>query len=187
MSGHRRAALALHGLQARDKQWLLAQLPAQDQSILQGHLQELDTLGFQYEPDLLEQLPAASEAAPAPYPALQKGPASPEQMVPDQMDPIDAAIGHIARAGAEQILLLVQDEPLGWLARLLACQPWPWQPALLEQLPAPTRQRVRTMSVPAAPQLDRSLLLALQQAIADAPTPLPAPLPQRRWFAWWRR
>jgi hypothetical protein len=191
MSGHRRAALTLHGLQAQDKQWLLTQLPAQDQTILREHLQELDALGFRYEPELIDQLPQQVEqhAALAPNPAtLTKTPLQSN----GAPDPASAAMSTIASADAGQIWLLVQDEPLAWLARLLACQHWPWQADLLAQLPPPTRQRLRALSVPAAPKLDQSLLLVLQQALINAPAPAPVskPLVRRRswpWSVWWRR
>lgn len=68
MSGHRRAAAALHALAEADRAAILARLPAPDQAMLRGYLDELQALGFQSEGadfGALDAPPARLELAPA--------------------------------------------------------------------------------------------------------------------------
>lgn len=173
MSGHRRAAVALHGLQAFDRQAMLAELPIADQQILQGYLNELDALGFSNGPDLLQQLPPSMTAIPADG---------------DSGEP--AAV--LRRASAAQLLDCLQEEPASLIARVLALDNWPWQEALLTQLAAPLRQRVRAQmqALPAAPRLQACLLATLAQKLAALPVRRVAPLASKRkphWLAAWRQ
>jgi hypothetical protein len=61
MSGHRQAAVALHGLTEEDRALILSDLPADDRLTLQGYLRELDELGFEGGPAVVS--PAAADGA----------------------------------------------------------------------------------------------------------------------------
>lgn len=62
-AGRRRAALTLHALTAHDREWLLAQLPADHREELRGLLAELSELGIPADGDVIRA--ALAEAAPA--------------------------------------------------------------------------------------------------------------------------
>ena len=146
MSGHRRAAVALHGLNPEDRQWMLAELPAADQQILQQYLEELDALGFSYGPELAADLAAGPVKA-----------AEPENIAPP------GTLQRLQKASAEQMLACLQDEPASLIARLMALHDWPWREAMLTQMSALARQRVRTLLADPvanspAPMLDDFLL-----------------------------
>ena len=166
MSGHRRTAVVLRGLHEQDRQWMLAELPPSDQTIVRAHLQELDALGFSYGPDMMEEVnkPLPDVAAPL----------SPRQS--------------LQLAGAQQMLALLQDEPVGLIARLFSLHDWPWQEALLSQLPATKRQRIRGLMLPIpAGALDSFLIDTLAKRLqaqpllqADVAAPRNKPVP------WWK-
>ncbi len=166
MSGHRRAAVALHGLQAADRQAMLAQLPEQDQHILQDYLAELDALGFSYGPDLAQELPARAETG---------------------VDPVQ----QLRRMPLARLLPVLADEPALVIARVLQMHAWPWQESFLGQLPALLKQRVRAhlaQDLPAAPKLQAFLLDKLLRKIASQPPGRSNPAPQAiSWLAKWRQ
>jgi hypothetical protein len=64
MNGHRQAAVALFGLASSDQERILAELPAQDQRILQDYLAELAALGFDKAANMADaREPAAATPA----------------------------------------------------------------------------------------------------------------------------
>lgn len=159
MSGHRRAAVALHGLKAEDRQWMLAELPAADQQILQQYIDELDALGFSYGPELAVDL--AAKPITKPVKADE-----PENIAPP------GALQQLQKASAEQMLACLQDEPASLIARLIALHDWPWREALLTQMSALARQRVRTLLADSvanapAPMLDDFLLDAVAARLRE--------------------
>lgn len=168
MSGHRRAAVALHGLQAADRQAMLSQLPEHDQQILQDYLAELDALGFSYGPDLAQEIPVR----------VDKGPA------------VDA-VTQLRRMPLARLLPALADEPAMVIARVLQIQAWPWQENFLGQLPALLKQRVRghlAQGLPPAPKLQACLLENLLRKIASQPPRRMNPAPQAvSWLANWRQ
>jgi hypothetical protein len=160
MSGHRRAAVALHGLNAEDRKWMLAELPAADQQILQQYLDELDELGFSYGPELAVDLAASPVTSPVTKPVKSDKSDESENIAPP------GALQQLQKACAEQVLVCLQDEPASLIARLLALHDWPWREALLTQMSALARQRVRTLLADPvvnshAPMLDEFLLDAV--------------------------
>ncbi|MEN9864922.1 MAG: hypothetical protein RL748_512 [Pseudomonadota bacterium] len=171
MSGHRRTAVVLHGLQAQDRQWMLAELPGADQAIVRSHLAELEALGFQPGPDVLAAVQdlAASVAMTA-----------------------DAAVvsdvSGLQHATLQQMQTLLQDEPAALVARLLALQNWPWQEALLAALPAPQRQRIRMQQpMQPAPALDTWLQENLQSRLQALPRQEPLEGVRRsKPLPWWQ-
>ncbi len=178
MSGHRRSAVALHGLNANDRQWMLAQLPAADQQILQQYLNELDALGFCYGPELADELKSESQP-PAAMPPVR---------------PL-LALEQVQQASAQQMRLCLQEEPASLVARLLAQHEWVWQDALLAQMSALARQRVRSLlaeTMAPAPMLDEFLLNAVAARLREpgllAPSQNPASQPANKkigWLATW--
>lgn len=111
MSGHRQAAVALHGLAEADLDLILGALPPTDQAILRGHLRELTDLGFD------EAEPEARWLKPA-----------------DSM-PQPGAEQRVAAASAGAMLALLEQESAPLIAQVLALRDWPWAGALLERWP----------------------------------------------------
>ena len=166
MSGHRRTAVALHGLHEQDRQWMLAELAPQDQATVRAHLKELDELGFSYGPDMIGEVNKPPLDAASPLPPLQR----------------------LQLATVQQLLALLQEEPAALIARLFSLHAWPWQEALLNQLPAARRQRIRSLMQPIpATSLDDFLIDALARRLqaqpslqADGAAPRSKPAP------WWK-
>jgi hypothetical protein len=128
---------------------MLAELPAADQQILQQYIEELDALGFSYGPELAADLAAGPVKA-----------AEPEN-IPSHAPP--GSLQQLQKASAEQMLACLQDEPASLIARLMALHDWPWREAMLTQMSALARQRVRTLLADPvanspAPMLDDFLL-----------------------------
>lgn len=129
MSGHRQAALALHGIDAGDQRLILEQLGEQDRAILSGHLAELTELGF--EPGLV--VPVAGPARPPVEDATRQARAA---------TPATPA-GQLRAASAAAMAALLRHEPATLLSELLSAAAWPWQAAVLASLPPAKQTLVR--------------------------------------------
>ncbi len=160
MSGHRRAALALHAVADEDRDLILAQLPAADQQRLRDYLAELAELGIEGDCGGLD-LPAAA--------------------------PAGAAL--LAGASAPAMFAVLEHEPAALVAQLLALRDWPWAQPLLALYPASRRDAIRSARVVPAPARDRFLLEALAATVAAPAVPVRASLlaPLRRLVAVWNR
>ncbi|MGK5049015.1 hypothetical protein ACQ4WP_24415 [Janthinobacterium sp. GB4P2] len=143
MSGHRRAALALHALEDADRALILGQLEPHDQHRLEAHLRELHELGFQRGGDAAE--------------VMQSAAASKEE-----------SGDRLASASAQQMFALLRHEPAALVARVISLQEWRWSADLLTLFDALRRQQIATLQAQfstAAPELDRALLEQLQQQL----------------------
>ena len=109
MDGHRRAALALHGLAAPDRRWMLEQLPPSESARLAALLGELGALGIPADPALPAALAERSEAAAS-------------------------ASSKLRAAPAPRILALLEREPAALVAALLRIEAWPWRDAVRQAL-----------------------------------------------------
>jgi hypothetical protein len=168
MSGHRQAALALYALADADQDAILAELPAADQAILRGLLDELAELGFDKA--------AADGVHPKPSVAGQD---------------------HAALMGATPaaMLTVLGHEPATLVAQLLALRSFPWAAAFLDGLPPHRRamvndaQRAVATAAP-APARAQFLLDASAAAVRALPAartaPAPAPFSLSRWWPWTR-
>ena len=118
MDGHRRAALALHGLGEADRHWVLEQLRGADRSRLAQLLEELQKLGIPPDPSLL---------------------ADAQKRLPEPAKP---APNRIREASAAQMLSVLAREPAGLIAAVLRVEAWPWQAGFLARLEPSLRQKV---------------------------------------------
>jgi hypothetical protein len=143
MSGHRQAALALHGLAPHDQDLILAELPGSDQAVLREYLAELEELGFDAELAVDAFAPAVPEPAPQHSPARRLRAAT----ASDMLD----AIGH---------------EPASLIGCLLSIEEWPWAPRFLGMLPLARRAAVcKAIGAAAAPERARFVAGAAAAAL----------------------
>lgn len=166
MSGHRRTAVVLHGLQAQDRAWMLAELAEPDQAIVRAHLDELDALGFSLGSEMIAELnPMALNQAGGNPTTLNPATLNPSALNPSVPD-VALPLQRLQQASAQQIVALLEDEPLALSARFFSLQSWPWQEAVWAQLSAPRRLRIRSsMPVNSAPGLDQFLIDTLAQRL----------------------
>ncbi|WUR12440.1 hypothetical protein E7V67_022470 [[Empedobacter] haloabium] len=165
MSGHRRAAVALHGLAEADRVLILDELPAQDQQVLRDYINELDELGFDTATavDLPAQPAPAVAANEAPADALQA--ASPDAV-------------HAALAG----------EPASLVAQLLSIEAWRWRGAYLA-LQTSARSELLHAAAPAgalAPARAAFLRGALAERLQRMDIPAATAAPAQARPVWWR-
>ncbi len=147
MSGHRQAAIVLHGLAEMDQRLILDQLPAADQAVLRSQLRELRTLGF--EPGL------TVIGSPAAVP--------PEQHVPM------TAQHQLQLARAEAVFAILEHEPASLVAQVLAIANWGWSAGLLELFPPARREVIRAIRPALAPARRRFLEEALAEQLRERP------------------
>lgn len=153
MSGHRQAAVALHGLTAADQDLILAELPAADQERLRVYLAELTELGF--------DVPAPQSAARL-FSFAPRAPATPQSRV--------------RGAGADVMAELLAGEPAGLVAQLLHSDDWPWRAPFLALLPAARRAQVQIALDAgriAAPACTAFLVESLGAMLERRPAPAP--------------
>jgi hypothetical protein len=118
MDGHRRAALALHGLGEGDRHWVLEQLHGDHRSRLARLLEELERLGIPSDPSLLAD--------------AQKRLPEPAAPAPDR----------IREASAASMHAMLAREPAGLISAVLRIEAWPWQAAFLARLEPSLRKKV---------------------------------------------
>lgn len=145
----RRAALLLHALPERDREWVLCSLPV-DQSIeLTDLLHELHEMKVEADPRWIHEVLAAdsvakqSLAVQSPVqvdPILTAPAANPE--VPDPLAPLRTLSPQQEAALAG----ILSHEPLGLVRRLLTLEDWPWTPSVLRALPAARQMQLRQVS-----------------------------------------
>lgn len=121
MSGHRRAAVALHGLHEEDRRWVLAQLPEEDCSTLSAYLDELKALGFDQKSSV--SIGGGSTLGNVGAPA----------------QPIE----RLQAATAEQMFHVLNSEPSSLIAGLLSIRDWTWGHSFLQMLPPARREYIR--------------------------------------------
>jgi hypothetical protein len=155
MSGHRRAAVALHGLHGSDREWMLAELPAPDQRILRGYLKELDALGFTSELALADDFQPIGAALITPVmPATAHAAENNGSNVREQLQ----------QASALEMLACLQNEPIRLIACFLNLHAWSWRAAFLSLLPGASQLRIRPLlenPAPPAPSMASFLLDAV--------------------------
>jgi len=156
MSGHRQAAVALHGLLEADRALILSDLPEADRQILRSYLGELDELGF--DSTATAAATAASGAAPRAVP--------PEGV--HALDQVRATDVHVA----------LQGEPATLVAQLLSIRPWPWRAAYLALQTGARRDQLRAAAPDGAiaPARGQFLLEALQNRMKSLPPSASAPV-----------
>jgi hypothetical protein len=168
MSGHRKAALALHAVSPDDRQAILRELPEEDQRLLRSYLEELEALGFD---------------ALAVEDALSARPATGPQAVIGAADP-----GTMAS--------VLAAEPVSLIAALMRLESWPWAEDYLRGLPPARRLCVASLlaaPAAAAPARDALLLEQVAGAVRSAGSAADEPAPPsfvsslvRRVTAWTR-
>jgi len=170
-AGERHAALALHGMAAADREWMLQQLGDERRAVLEGLLAELRELGVAAEP------PLPVEGAGAEASANASTEASPRQ-----------ALAQLPGAALHRLL---RDEPDGLIADVLTgLGPLHGQAELLRllrgsgrildpllQAPGPLASRRADALAEALLRRVAATVPAMQAAVGPAPLNAPP-----RWF-----
>lgn len=171
MSGVKRAALVLHGLQAEDRAWLIAQLDEAQREPLKKSLGELAALGVPRDASLLHAV----------LPQETSG------------DEESASHERLMRASAPMVLAALQGQAVEAIAMLLRVQPWPWREAVVQQWSRDFTKKPGLLEPgfgEPGPSLRKALLDAVAERIGSAPeggatavssTPAPRRAP------WWQR
>lgn len=145
----RKAALALHGLSARDRVWLLRRLSPSMRAPLQSLLRQLRALGIApgVRPD---------ESAPPPV---------------EENTALDAAeVALVDAAGIRQVTVVMAGQAEQLQAVLLDMHPWRWRAELWDGLSAFQRSRMAELSA-AAPRPRPAMLDALLHGFATSLAP----------------
>jgi hypothetical protein len=144
---YRHSALLLHGLNAPDRQWILAQLGAEQRAGLESQLAELKDIGIPADPTLIEAALQARQNRP-PI-AQDSGPGA-----------------ALRQAPGAAVLRLLGPEPAWLIAAVLSLEPWPWREAIFVGLDASKRERVRqAIGQRAAPKLAQALIAELERRL----------------------
>jgi hypothetical protein len=151
----RRCALALHGVQPDDRDWMLARLPEASQAELRQLLDELQRLGIPVDRELTQE----ALKSPPPPPPLQ--PAAPEAVLPPR--PHDV----VAAASAREMRRVLVYETPEVIAMALTCGDWPWRDGLLRRLPRACRSQVFTLIDGGAPAVPDQLAAACVHEMAN--------------------
>jgi hypothetical protein len=159
----RRAALAVHGLSAIDRTWLVAQLSGDERLSLEPLLVELSTLALPADGSLVAEL-----LGPMKGEALHTSPAEAVPLATERQHRASEK-DELCRLNPAAVLKALHGEAPGLIARLLHVHAWPWRETVLEQLvPAKRRDvtdRLETLRWQPGPQLPEALCNSLANAL----------------------
>lgn len=179
--GARHAALLLHAMAPADRAWMLDALPPGERVELQRLLAELEALGIERDPALID---AATVSDEFDAPVVSSFRAAPGE-APVRAALSDEALLHaLDDEGVAALARIVRTEPAGLVAEWLSLATWPWRDALLQTVEPAQRRRIEThlANMPAAAQTPPGLRQALISMVAarlrerppiDAPSSTP--------------
>jgi len=113
----RRLALQLYALHESDRTWILSQITSEARASLEPMLQELDSLGFRVDPEILDSITndMGSSVAPA--------------------DGIKQQIEILREVNSEWLRNQLRGEPRSVVDCVVTAYPWPW----LTEIHAPNK------------------------------------------------
>lgn len=167
--GARHAALLLHAMSPEDRSWMLEALPASERAGLVPLLAELEALGIERDPALIDDATADAPSAAMPEQdfaamALQRLPVSEEAML------------HALDSGqVRELVACLRAEPVGLITEWLRLADWPWREDLLASLEPAQRRRVEgnllTMrsGFPVPPGMRAALISAVAARLRERP------------------
>ena len=172
MVEYKKAALSLHELDRRDREWLLKRLPSAHRRELRKVLFELDMLGIPQQQGWLAAL--ESERAGI----ANADPASPARA--------DASLDDsLAGADAEHVKLILAEEPEAVVATVLAGGDWPWSREVLSVYKGTRRKRLENLQIQrrhdVPEKVSRSILRALARRLDPEAVAAPTGLNGRRY------
>lgn len=163
--GARHAALLLHAMAPADRNWMLDALPPQERAELVPLLAELETLGIERDPALIDAATSGSEAGEPSSSLSFHG--IDEAQYPAAMS--DEAM--LRALDARQVLALAEvfrTEPAGLVAEWLSIADWPWRDGLLQAMELVQRRKVEALlaAMHSAAQTPPGLRAALISMVA---------------------
>lgn len=134
--GVRHAALLLHAMSPADRDWMLGELPSSERTNLLPLLAELEALGIESDPSLIDDAissatPADSSTATSFAAERRAGPISDE-----------AALHALDAQQVRALVECLRLEPLRLVGELLRLADWPWREDLLAALEPAQRRKI---------------------------------------------
>jgi hypothetical protein len=126
VSGARRAALLLHAMTPLDRAWMLDSLPEAQRDQLASLLGELQALGFEADPSLIEEATAPVSGT---LPVMAA--AGDEDVAGVKPRPWEARLLALDRGEVLRLANAFRNEPAGVTADLLRSADFPWRQAFL--------------------------------------------------------
>ena len=124
---YRQSALLLHGLNAADRHWILAQLAEDQRAQLNAFLAELEEIGMPPDRALVESVLAHGGKAEG---AARGG------------DTASFGAG-LRNADADAVLRVLGEQPSWLIAMILSMEPWAWREAVYVGVDASKRDRIK--------------------------------------------
>ncbi|MDQ0086095.1 hypothetical protein J2W35_006476 [Variovorax boronicumulans] len=160
--GARHAALLLHAMSPEDRSWMLEALPASERAGLMPLLAELEALGIERDPALIDDATTGVPSAAMPQQDFAA-------VAPQPFPVSDEAMLHALDDNqVRELVACLRTEPVGLIAECLRLADWPWREGLLAALEPGQRRRVEASLSATAPgfQTPPGMRAALIAAVA---------------------
>jgi len=156
---YRQSALLLHGLNEADRQWILAQLDAEQNGQLRDHIDELNQMGMVENRTLVEGLLSRIKGKSA-----------------NSAERAGSALRH---AHPDVVLHMLSKEPTWLIAAVLSIEAWPWRESIYVGLDASKRDRVKHALREHMPvKLGQALIAQLEERLPEATLELGQSVPE---------
>ena len=153
MVEYKKAALSLHELNRRDRQWLLKRLSSAHRRELRKALLELDKLGIPQQQGWLSALESAKAGM------ADADPGSPAWAAAT----LDNSL---ARANADRVKRILAQEPDIVVATVLAGGDWPWSREILSVYKGAQRKRLEKLQIQRRKDVPEKVTRSLLRALA---------------------
>lgn len=161
--GARHAALLLHAMSPEDRSWMLEALPASERAGLVPLLAELEALGIERDPALIDDATADASSAAMPeqdFAAM----GLPQVAVSDE-----AMLRALDGSQVRELVACLRTEPVGLITEWLRLADWPWREDLLAALEPAQRRRIEGKLLAIGPGLQAppGMRAAMISAVAE--------------------
>lgn len=176
--GERHAALVVYAMAPEDRTWVLDALTPAERALLLELLAELESLGIERDPALIEDATAGVVAWP------KSAALAGAQGEPPMSD--EAVLHALDSAQVQELVACLRTEPVGLIAVWVRLAEWPWREQMLNALEPGQRRRIEanlsatTLGFQVPPGMRAALISKMAARLRGRPLAAAPSMPRRK-------
>jgi len=152
MSGIRQAALCIHGLNPKDKKWILKRLPKPQRLAIKAMLIELKQLGIPPNQDWLPKIEEKKDS---------------EQLQAELCDATKSLVGKIDEVSVLEIKRVLLSESDDFIATIMSIRYWSWTDQFMNVFSSKRKSQIDGLIAERKYQLKPMVMATLIAIVAD--------------------